>query len=93
MRRQNVPPTTDWKELYGAALFEKDKRRMSLLIEDAERAIALRSRQLFAASGENWQEQQALDNALLALHALKRCLATSVRRESGSLQRIKSASA
>lgn len=69
------PGARDWRKLYSAALLEADNQRVPSLIEDAERAIVTRARQLFGAPGDNLQEQQALDDALLALRALKRCLA------------------
>jgi hypothetical protein len=34
---------------------------------------------LFQASGDNIEEEEALDDALYALHALKSCLATHGR--------------
>ena len=71
--------TTHWKKLYSAALFEKDSSQASRLIEDAERAIVLRARQLFGSPGENLTEEHALDAALFALHALKGCLVARLK--------------
>jgi hypothetical protein len=64
-----------WKDLYVAALLEGDKDRMPSLIIEAEKAIVNRARELFEADGDNIQEQEGLDDALYALHALKTCLA------------------
>jgi len=47
---------------------------MSARIADAERAMLERGRDLFKASGDNIQEEEALDDALYALRALKTCL-------------------
>jgi hypothetical protein len=66
--------TGDWKKLYSAALLEGDRTRVPVLIDDAERAIIMRARQLFASPADNFVEQRALDSALDALHILKGCL-------------------
>jgi hypothetical protein len=65
----------DWKDLYVAALMEGDENRVPSLIFAAEHAIKERARELFGAVGDNVQEEEALDDALYALHALKGCLA------------------
>jgi len=54
---------------------EGDKDKIPSLIVEAERAIVDRARVLFQAEGDNIQEQEGLDDALYALHALKSCLA------------------
>jgi DNA-binding PadR family transcriptional regulator len=63
-----------WRDLYVAALMEADNDRMSVRITDAERVMLERARELFQASGDNIQEEEALDDALYALRALKTCL-------------------
>jgi hypothetical protein len=63
-----------WRNLYVAALMEADSDRMSVRITDAERVMLDRARELFQASGDNIQEEEALDDALYALRALKTCL-------------------
>src|SRR5262245_47285693 len=68
-----------WKDLYVAALLEGDAERMPTLILAAERAIIGRARELFHAAGDNIQEEQALDDALYALHALRSSLAVHGR--------------
>jgi hypothetical protein len=75
---QSLQPR-NWKDLYVAALMEGDKDRASFLIQDAERAIVDRARLLFQADGDNMLEQESLDDALYALHALKGCLAAHGR--------------
>ena len=37
----------DWKELYKAALFERNKEKIPVRISDAEQSIAARARELF----------------------------------------------
>lgn len=69
-----TPPTRSWRELYTAALFETDKERIPARIADAEKAIVARARELFAGNGDTIEEDQALDDALYALHALLNCL-------------------
>lgn len=68
-----------WKDLYVAALLEGNRDRVPALIEEAERAIVQRARELFAISGDHIEEEQAMDDALYALHALKSCLAVHGR--------------
>ena len=68
-------PTKNWKDLYIAALLEGNEARIPRLIAEAEQAIIKRARELFAAAGDNVQEEEALDDALYAMHALKSCLA------------------
>jgi hypothetical protein len=63
-----------WRELYKVALFETDKCEIPTRIAEAEKAIKQRARQLFATSTDNVEEDQALDDALYALHALQSCI-------------------
>jgi hypothetical protein len=53
---------------------EADNDRMSVRITHAERVMFDRARELFQASGDNIPEEEALDDALYALRALKTCL-------------------
>jgi hypothetical protein len=73
---QNTPQSmmTCWRKLYTAALFETDQNRIPTRIADAEKAIVERARELFAAGSDTIEEDQALDDALYALHALQNCL-------------------
>jgi hypothetical protein len=63
-----------WRELYTAALFETDTNQIPDRIAQAEKAIVARSRELFAATSDTIEEDQALDDALYALRALQSCL-------------------
>lgn len=49
-------------------------QRQNARIADAERAIVNRAKELFQASGDHIQEEEALDDAIYALRALKNCL-------------------
>jgi hypothetical protein len=60
-----------WRGLYRAALFEIDEIKLPERIAQAEKAIALRARDLFHMAGDNIEEGQALDDARYALHALR----------------------
>jgi hypothetical protein len=66
--------TKTWRDVYVAALFESDSVKVPFLIGEAERAIILRARDLFQSPGDHVEEEEALDDALYALHALKTCL-------------------
>jgi hypothetical protein len=63
-----------WRELYMAALFETERERIPARIAEAEKAIVARSRELFSASSDTIEEDQALDDALYALRALQSCV-------------------
>jgi len=60
-----------WRALYVAALFEPDDTRLPARIAEAERALVLRARELFQVAGDHIEEEEALDNAMYALNALR----------------------
>ena len=62
-----------WEVSYQAALFETDRDKMPARIAQAEQAILARAKELFVASGDHIEEDQVLDDALYALHALRNC--------------------
>ena len=64
----------NWREVYEAALFETDRQKLPSRIAEAEKALILRARELFAMSGDTTEEGQAVDDALYALRALRNCL-------------------
>jgi hypothetical protein len=70
------PDVHNWRDLYRAALFETDTAKLASRIASAEQAIVTRGRQLFGAEIKD-SEDQALDDALYALRALKSCLRLS----------------
>jgi hypothetical protein len=71
----NLPPQVcPWRDLYVSALMEADKGKTPARIAEAELAIVNRAKELFKASGDHIQEEEALDDALYALRALKNCL-------------------
>jgi hypothetical protein len=67
----NSPGSRHWRELYEAALYEVDQNKISGRIAQAEKAIVLRARELFQATGDNSEETEALDDVMYALHALE----------------------
>ena len=71
------PDSRAWRDLYKAALFEVDNARLPERIAQAEKALALRARELFHIAGDNIEEEQALDDTMYALHALRNTSQTS----------------
>ena len=74
------PPPPNWRGLYVAALLEPDKQRMAQRIADAQRALVVRARELFQATGDHLEEEAAIDDALYALHALEHCTGADARQ-------------
>ncbi len=70
--------TTSWHALYQAALFETDRQMIPARINEAEKAILERVKELFAAETDHIEEDQILDDALYALRALRNCVAPEV---------------
>jgi hypothetical protein len=66
-----------WRDLYKAALFEVDTTRIPDRIAQAEEALVVRARELFHIAGDNIEEEQALDDTMYALHALRNTSQTS----------------
>ena len=66
--------TQSWKDLYQAAIHESDMNKLSERIADAESALVIRMRELFYTSGDKFQEEESLDDAMCILHALRSSL-------------------
>jgi len=62
---------TPWRSLYVAALFEADHSVLPAKIARAEAALVQRARELFYAPGDHIEEEEALDDAMYALQALR----------------------
>jgi len=77
-----------WKQFYRAALLEKDPDRLPLLIDQAEKAIVVRARELFQASGDNGEEQEALGTLFTpcTLFAARQDLPVHYLRRKGPLR-------
>jgi len=60
----------NWQALYKAAIVEVDSTRQPERIAEAKKVIVERARELFPMSGDNFEEEQALDSAIAVLHAL-----------------------
>jgi chaperonin GroEL len=60
-----------WRELYKAVLFEVDKTKLPERIAQAEKAMALKARELFYVAGDSIEEGQSLDDAVYALRTLR----------------------
>jgi hypothetical protein len=67
-----------WRQLYIAALFENDKRKLAEKIAIAQQVVGTRRKELFLSGGDT-RERQVLDNALFSLHALATALAVTPR--------------
>jgi hypothetical protein len=63
-----------WPQVYKAALFELDANKIPDRIAQAETALVARARELFHSAGDNIEEEQAVDDAMYALHALRSAL-------------------
>jgi hypothetical protein len=63
-----------WAQFYKAALFELDANKVSGRIAEAETALVTRARELFHSAGDNIEEEQAVDDAMYALHAFRSAL-------------------
>ena len=71
-----------WRDLYTAALFESDKKRLAERIAEAQLAILARRQEIFMLGddgSDDPKERQVLDTALLSLQALANCLAITPR--------------
>jgi hypothetical protein len=64
-----------WQKLFHAALSETDRRALPRRIAEAERAIMQRTSELIDSNVDSIEEDEALDDALYALHALQNSLA------------------
>jgi hypothetical protein len=71
-----------WKDLYDAAFHETDLSTLPERITNAELAIAMRMRELLYESGDKFEEEESLDDAICALYALRR----SLKRRSTTFQ-------
>jgi hypothetical protein len=68
-----VEPCASWRDLYMTALFETDRAKVPSRIQEAEKALVARARELFLLPGEV-RERQAVNTALNALNALRDCV-------------------
>jgi hypothetical protein len=78
--------TQSWKDLYQAAIHESDMDKLSERITDAESALVIRMRELFYSSGDKFEEEESIDDALSILHALRSSLkqrSPTIRRATG----------
>lgn len=63
--------STNWRQLYRAAILEVDPSKLSQHLAEAEKALIQRARELFQKTGDNIEEEQDLDDAMYALHAFR----------------------
>jgi hypothetical protein len=72
-----------WKDLYQAAIHESDLNKLPERITDAETALMMRMREFSYASGDKFEEEESLDDAMCILHALR----SSLKHRPSSIQR------
>lgn len=65
--------SSSWHSLYQAALFETDRELILARIDEAEKAILDRVKELSRVDADHIEEDQILDDALYALRALRNC--------------------
>jgi hypothetical protein len=68
------PESTNWRELYRAAILELDESKISQQFVEAQKAVIERVKELFQEDGESSGEKQALDDAMYFLQALRSTL-------------------
>lgn len=72
-----------WRDLYHSAVCESDINKLRDRITDAETALTMRVRELFYTSGDNFEEEESLDDAMCILHALR----NSLKHRAAAIQR------
>jgi len=73
-----------WVQFFKAALFELDASKVSDRIAEAETALLTRARELLDSAGDNIEEEQAVDDAMYASHALRSALKCRANAKSTS---------
>ncbi len=74
--------TQSWKDLYQAAMCESNMNKLPERIADAETALVMRARELFYTSGDRFEEEESLDDAMCVLNALR----SSLKRRPSAIQ-------
>ena len=64
------PENRNWRELYKAATCELDSTKVPDRIAETKKVLVQRARELFQKTGDNLEEEQALDGAMCTLHVL-----------------------
>jgi len=65
-----LPENRNWREPYKAAIRELDSAKLPGRITEAKRVLVQRARELFETTGDNLEEEQAVDAAMCSLHVL-----------------------
>src|SRR6266446_6633846 len=73
-----------WKDLYQAAMCESDVNKLPERIADAEAVLVMRARELFYRSGDRFEEEESLDDAMCVLNALR----SSLKRRPSAIQSV-----
>jgi len=77
MPKKSPPPSTElrstnWRELYRAAILELDASKLPAHIAEAENSLIERGRELVQEAGDSSEEERALEDARYFLQALRR---------------------
>ena len=81
----SAPENLDWKKAYMAAVLEKDRKRLPLLIEEARQRLSERLRELWLIGPVPSEEIEAIHDAFYLLQALLSSL--SYRDDTGEWSR------
>ena len=76
---ESVEALRNWRELYNAALFETDLSQMPARIEEARKALVVRSRELSKTSPNYDAETETIETALYTLQALENRLTSNTK--------------
>ncbi len=79
MKARSLSHTSDWRNLYAAALFEDDKAKVAFRVAEAELAMLTRAKSLISSPDTNPKEAIELDQSLRMLRLLKNCLGSETQ--------------
>ena len=65
------PGNRKWREFYNAAILELDSTKLPERIAEAEKALVQHARELLQRTGDNIEEEQALEDATYVLQGLR----------------------
>ena len=87
-----LPENRNWREHYKAAIRELDSSKLADRIAEAKKVLVQRARELFQKTGDNLEEEQAVDAAMCSLHVLHSTLkAPAIAQPTRSFDYLKAA--
>src|SRR5579863_7865470 len=63
-----------WAKFYKPRSLSRIPTKSQIRIAEAETVLVIRARDLFGSAGDNIEQEQAVDDAMYALHALRSAL-------------------